>query len=1809
NHLVQTQYASMAAGEDATLESLLQTEREALDRKEKEIVNLEEQLEQFREELQNKSEEVQQLHMQLEIQRKEISTQQQELLTQTNLHTVLQQKDRDIALLNEHIAKLQLTEPPEDEDDRHGEEEYDELKQKLEAVVKELETLKTEHSSLLVEYEGVQQELSHIEQKEDHHGEEEYDELKQKLDAVVKELDFFKTDHLSLLVKYESLQQELSHVEHKQTSKIEDDELKQKLDAVVKELETLKTDHSSLLVKYESLQQELSHVEHKQQQEDNLHGEEAYDELKQKLDAVIQELDTLKTDHSSLLDKYEKLQQELSNVERKQSPEDKDDLHGEEEYDELKQKLDAVVKELETLKTDHSSLLGEDDLHGKEEYDELKQKMDMVVKELDSLKTDHSTLLVKYESLQQELSNVERTQSPKIEGDLHGEEEYNELKQKMDAVIQELDTLKTDHSSLLIKYEGVQQELSNVERTQSPKFEHDLHGKEEYNELKQKMDAVIKELETLKTDHSSLIVKYEGVKQELSNVEQKEDLHGEEEYDELNQKLDAVVKELETLKTDHSSLLVKYESLQQEALDRDAALDEALRDRTAALVVAQAQVHALQESRIAELEESVEEKEAELHACRLQVEKAQDGAEMLHLKVSQLEEKLREKVAAVLVSQAQLEAVQVQTKELHREEATLDQAIAGLLDSRADLEGEGHAVARVQKARTPGKVGLLSEKLQELEQGLSFLQKDQELQKELLSSSEEEVQEYERRLAVLMELLNQMRTKPSPTCAQVRRRTTPHNTAQHQTLVFSSNNNNNCLLLVLQVLSDGDGQVEEVLAELQKVRDEANAANEELTSCRELSRNLQEQIQEREMTIALLKDQLHRVESSELLQELQEVRTEAAATKEELNSYIEQNLKLQEQIQSSSQSRKKAGKHSDGKSKSSSVAKDKPALSRKNSSSQSSNGSQHLPNGRVDAGTQVERVEASEELEEVIGEYTERIGQMQELHAARDHGHGEPTHFRERQSERGRTSVWSRSAPPSEPPSATCAPMRLDQLSVHSLSVRVCGVDSSSDWSQRTGFEFRSTPEGARREESDPLPDRIKTLLREVHQEGMQVLSLSELPVPEAELPCITAPPAGLEERAGSSAGHGGVPQNPHYPTADLHPQPDQASTDWRGDLLGAVQQVFLRERQVLKVTLLTNLDLLDPRDAVNHLNQIQRLLTQQVCVKASEVESLSDRLAEEQKRARELQWVMEREKNRAERREEGEREEVEVQLDAQRLQVVELSSALQKEKELNSELLKQLKHSSSDLQRPPQAVSAQGVQQVEEGVRSMETLLQSLQDQLTEKQSALVDLMGQLEQQKLQDVQAKRAWEEERGDLSRDLQGATERLEKLERRVQEVQALLDGERERGTRLERERDGLQRRLTDLMDRGQRDSVSFRNDFIGGGQTVDRTRDWVLQQKTEDLRTLTSSSTTVLDASGQTAGQTAVPNNLDSVVSRLQLIANKINSMTSTSADRLPGDGPDQESLSWLHSNVQDVLSLLQQVPSAPPAVPESAALLTGGSSSALTERLLRQNAELTGFVSRLTEEKNELRNQLLRLEEELRRQRHLSSSRSGSEGQELVLFSGEREAWSRERTRLEKSLRQAESELSRLQGELHNTALKRMYGKYLRAESFRKGFQECEEATLSLIARMGGRPSYVPLDSLGQRRRAFSRFRSAVRVSIALSRSVLESTLYTYRSHCLHKPGRNDSPYLQPGVEQYGERRGTNRTGRDSPRTGHCTHHRYGAGGGEVGGGVLCSHLQNYDPDRALTDYITRLEALQRRLGSVQSGSSSYAQLHFGIRR
>ncbi|XP_074543123.1 A-kinase anchor protein 9 isoform X2 [Halichoeres trimaculatus] len=1841
------QHASITEARQSTLEAQLQTEREALERKEKEICNLEEQLEQFKEELENKSEEVQQLHMQLEIQRKEISSQQEYLETREGMIKVMEEKDREIALLNEQISKLQ-----------------------------------------------------HMEAASDN-----------------KEID--------------------------------------QRDDLIRDLES----------QVECLRSEQERLKR--------NNEEELDQL----NAVI-----------------DRLQQELANIEQKSAAEEDEDVKTE---------------------TDGTSWGP-----NKEEYDEMKQRMDQATKELNTLKAEHSKLLKTYLCLKESAAALA-----------------------------------------------------------------------------------------------------ESEKQESSEVE----------------------------------------------------LEEALREKTAGLVVFQAQVQALEQSatsrveeldlRIRELETVVDEKETELSRCRLLVEQTQSHAEGLQERVSYLEKDLREKVADALVSQATLEAFQQQQQQPQVSKENQEQQAEPHLYDFGDFgipKMDFSGIGQMRQAPT-GKVVHLTQRLRELEVGLNGMQKDQELQKQLLSSSEEEVLEYERRLSVLMELLSQMKAKtPQRALPAVKASSADEQSSASEVLqelqdvraeasatkeqleIFKEN----CSRLQeelqektqtverlqdqVQKLSSGDREdtrVSELKQELKEAQNEAAATKEELNSCKESLEKMQELLQEREMTIAHLKAELFQVKAdedsdnmAEQLEELDQVRKEASSTKEELSNFMQQNKKLQEEVKErevsmsklkeeleevrksvdttkeelnsykqhneklqeelqvrevsisqlkdqlqevqkaliktadpgppspsaslssqpllsassssssslTAQPKRKGGKQPAGKGPT--TTKDKQSLSRKSSgnSSQSSNkshssrlsSSSEQQQQQIDVThsfTQTEPLRVvdcssegnsatKEQVEEVIGEFQEKIAQMQELHAA------EILDMEARQITESESLRRDAQAAEDECKALKAVIEKLRAAEAPSLRQERHSQqfkdgytsDSSSDYSQRTGFdvpslqqEFRTTPEGARREADDPLPDRIKTLLREVHQEGMQVLSLSELPLAEPgsqfniqgwvkERDALLATVESLK---------GLITQMQTHRDAQT-----SGGADWRGELLDAVQQVFMRERSVLKSALYSQLDLLDTNDAIVHLNQLERRLAEQdnqhreamgslhsadrssllsevqqlrgqleqlhqgsshaaslgvaernvterreggqvhgaaeadrllveelkaelsqtklelettlkaqhkhlkeldtlraeVSQKAAEVDAMSDHLTEERKRSRDLQWAMEKEKCRTGRNEESKREELEdlhLNLEEQKSRVAELTLALDQERQSSSQTSHQAEQERLSLHRRIQELQVQletehakaqemsaalgrekelrtgvctdsGPSEKEERRRPEEEgrLLERLQRELDEKHAQVVHLLSQVEAQKLEVVRKEEQLTLGTQKSRRDqeaLQEAQTQLETLRARMSETQEQLRREMERRKTLEEEKESLEERLNQVGEQRGADGHSA----VWHSESTDRTKDWVLHQKSGNVQAAASSSSPLMEISPAS----------NKILGKLHLISSKIRKMASKNTGRMTAE-VDSEELSWVQSNVDEVITMLQQSPGLP-SIPESVSLLAGGSSSSsnsLTERLLRQNAELTGFVSRLTEEKNDLRNHTLRLEEEIRRYRQAGlgsgdsqfSSRRGVSKVDStsLLLSQEREAWTRERVRLEKALHQSQAQVARLRGEIRteilreisgpeadNAALKRMYGKYLRSESFRKaliyqkkylllllgGFQECEEATLSLLTRMGGRPSITNLDSLSQRRRGLMRFRSAVRVSIALSRMRFlvkrwhKATGMSSSASCsINKNGAGqtlgaevrDSPYLHPGsVEMYRDRgsgggggvsSSRGRSGRESPRSASAvssTHHRFHLTGDP--GPLTCSHLQSYDPDRALTDYISRLEALQRRLGSVTSGASSYAQLHFGLRR
>lgn len=244
----------------------------------------------------------------------------------------------------------------------------------------------------------------------------------------------------------------------------------------------------------------------------------------------------------------------------------------------------------------------------------------------------------------------------------------------------------------------------------------------------------------------------------------------------------------------------------------------------------------------------------------------------------------------------------------------------------------------------------------------------------------------------------------------------------------------------------------------------------------------------------------------------------------------------------------------------------------------------------------------------------------------------------------------------------------------------------------------------------------------------------------------------------------------------------------------------------------------------------------------------------------------------------------------------------------------------------------------------------------------------------------------------------------------------------------------------------------------------------------------------------------------------------------------------------------------------------------------------------------------------------------------------------ERESWQRERNILQKALKQAESELAKASAGIANKPLvetsspklQRLYRKYLRAESFRKalvyqkkylllllgGFQDCEQATLSLIARMGIYPSPADLQLSGSRSRPFTKFRCAARAIIAISRLKFlvkkwnkvgrKSTQAETISHStggytapgartevldeLQPPAVSSPPTRDTGLCP---RTSSTRLGSPCSRASHRLPRRLHP---SPSSGSEKSLVPTEDPERSLTEYIHRLEVIQQRLGGMHPG-------------
>ncbi|XP_068188344.1 A-kinase anchor protein 9 [Antennarius striatus] len=2038
------QHVSVTEAKHSTLESQLQTEREALERKEKEISNLEEQLEQFKDELENKSEEMQQLHMQLEIQRKEISSQQENLEDRDTILQVMEEKDREIAHLNEQITKLQHKEKPSDNKEMDGRDELiKDLESQVQCLRSEQERLRRNNEDELDQLNAVidrlQQELANIERKQ---ASEEYedakpendgcewgqskkenDEMKQKMDLVTKELDTLKAEHAKLLETHLQMKQRteaFAETEKLQTSKAELEEaLREKtagvvvmraqiqaleqsatsrveeLDVRIRELEDLVDEKERELKRCRLLaEQTQSKSEGLQQKVSNLEKN-----LTEKVAAVLVSQATLEAfqqQHSQIHKENEDRQRRKeTNVEPgaydfhdfgippmdfsgigqvRPVPRGKV-VHLTDRLRELEVGLSGIQKDQELQKQLLSS--------SEEEVLEYEKRLSVLMDLLSQMKARTCQRV----SPPVRVSPVDDQQ---VVSDVRGElqevrDEVTSTEEQLDVYRDSCSRLQEELKEKTVSIEKLKDQLKQAssgggdETKESDLHEELMEAQNEAAATKEELNSCRERLEKLQELLQEREMSIAHLKAELFQVKAEDDGADSEEV------LQKVRKDAASTKEELNSFRQLNEQLQQDLHLRDVSINQL-------------------QGELQEMKQNADAIKEELDGYREQNEKLQDELRVHEVSVSELKEELREMKQNEDVTKEELEVYKEQNKKLQQDlqqrEGSVSQVKGGLQEMGQEHK-EKPQEELVRELNISQLHGEPDEKFQLREESISQLQRELQEMRQNADTIKEELNTYRKENKKLRDELYVREESISELQGELQEMRQNEEKTKEELGIYKEHNEK-----LQQDLQLCEGSISQLKGELQEMRGHVDSIKEDLNSSMEQNKNLQDEVSVRDVSISKLKEDLQDVQTA-LMKRADSVPPSPAPSP----SPAPQPVLSSSSSSSTTQPKRKGSKQL--ASKGSSV-KDKASLSRKSSApSSQSNKSNSV---RLNSGSEPHRPTAThsstqteppptadlgpegesptrDELEEMVGEFQDKIAQMQELHAA-EILDMEARHISESEGLRRDTQALE----------DECKALKsvIDKLrSAKIISSRQDRPtsqfrdgymsDSGSDFSQRPGFdlpslqqELRTTPEGARRETDDPLPDRIKTLLREVHQEGMQVLSLSELPIGEGETGSQFNRQDWMKERddflAMVESLKGLISQMQMHWEAQT-----SRGEDWRVELLEAVRRVFVSERCVLKSALYSHLDQLDTSDAVVHLNQLERRLEEQdvqhreavaslcaadrsslvseirhlrgqleqihqgarpaasagsenvlkersdggggqgdrllleelkcelsqtklelettlkaqhkhlkeldtlrteVSQKAAEVETLGDQLTEERKRSRDLQWAVEKEKCRSGREEESKREEFEdlqLTLEEEKIRVAQLTQTLEQERQASAQLSQRSEEERSSLHRRLQELqvqleSEQGksaemstalererdlrmITSPDGGPTNSDTkeeasLLERLQRELDDKHLQVVHLLSQVASQKLEVLRK----EEEHSKRDREaLLEAQVQLRRLEDRLAETQEQLEGEMDGRKRLEEEKERLEERLNQSEERrtdGQAQAAWH-------GDSTDRTKDWVFQQKSGSVQ----ASYPLLEASltGPVGGPHQGPwRTLDRILENLHLVSSKVRALVSRTSGRSTAE-VDSEDLSWLQSSIDEVIALLQQSPGLP-AAPESVSLTAAGASNSLTERLLKQNAELTGFVSRLTEEKNDLRNHNLRLEEEVRRYQNAAigsgggfSSRRGvtKEPPSGTLLSQEQEAWGRERTRLERALHVSQAQVARLRADIRsdmlreitgpgagNAALKKMYGKFMRSESFRKaliyqkkylllllgGFQECEEATLSLLCRMGGRPSSVEYHSQ-QYRRGLTRFRSAVRVSIALSRMRFlvrrwhRVTGLSAETSGSSKDGAGptfgtdvrDSPYLQPGGgEMYRERASggggasssRGRSGHESPRSGvSSSHHRFHVAGDH--GPLTCSHLQSYDPDRALTDYISRLEALQRRLGTVTSGASSHTQLHFGLRR
>ncbi|XP_043361756.1 pericentrin isoform X17 [Dermochelys coriacea] len=579
--------------------------------------------------------------------------------------------------------------------------------------------------------------------------------------------------------------------------------------------------------------------------------------------------------------------------------------------------------------------------------------------------------------------------------------------------------------------------------------------------------------------------------------------------------------------------------------------------------------------------------------------------------------------------------------------------------------------------------------------------------------------------------------------------------------------------------------------------------------------------------------------------------------------------------------------------------------------------------------------------------------------------------------------------------------------------------------------------------------------------------------------------------------------------------------------------------------------------------------------------------------------------------------QELQAQLDEERSRAMELAAIIEKTHQQAIQSKRQLE---AEVQ-----MCCEETQKEREVSTKLRATLESLQSQKQE-------VIHSLEIQREREAKLKVDWEQ-----LQTLFKSTKEQEKSKKEEREKERRQEQKAEFEKRKEWQKD--RERLHELELQHQRDEHRIKELQQTLAELEEQERNLASHKSQQELSScpIKNDDNANLSLATETEALHLQQQLLEKIRQQLLFAAVHLNEFMYKTVDKTVND--------WSASNDEAIASLLHTLKELKSELLTSSTPLKPLQDSvSLVDLLLKENGELTKSVTTLTEEKLKLRAAICQLEKNLQQQHHrgIGNRRILSTDDAHSVQESERASWQREKTILQNALKQAESELAKATVEIENKPimeisspkLQKLYRKYLRAESFRKalvyqkkylllllgGFQDCEQATLSLIARMGVYPSPADLQVPESRSRPFTKFRSAVRVVIAVSRlkflvkkwhkvnrkgaqgenishSIGHNPVSGARTEVLRQQQFPSVNVNSPPTRDIGlcHRTSSARFVSHSPKSSYWLHNRLHPSTSSASEKSLVS---TQDPERSLTEYIHRLEVIQQRLGGAQTGNT-----------